>query len=198
VQFAQWQGDLLESEEDDARRAREFWGKLDHAGLALPDEARGEANKFSPASLVTKATPAIQNSLKLVGENASSTLIAAWQVLAWRLSGQMSFSIGVTSNGRGYEELESAVGVFAKALPIHSSFEGDLRFEEVAAQAGKSVRDAIEVQEYYRMGDGFGGGDPVNFEYVELPTAVSGGGVRFEVVRQEAILERSKLKLVVE
>src|SRR5581483_563581 len=108
------------------------------------------------------------------------------------------FNVGVTSTGRGYEELENAVGIFAKALPVLAKFEGDLRFAELVQQVRKSVGEATELQEHYAPGQGFGEDEPICFECVELPAGEVHGDVRFEVVRQEAQLDRFKLKLVAE
>ena len=198
VQFAQWQGDLLESNEEDALKAREFWRHFDHPALALPHEIGRESENFSRGSVVIAASPADQAKLNAIGQDAITALIAAWQVVLWRLSGQAQVNIGVSSTGRGYEELENAVGVFAKSLPTPACFEGDLRFSEVMAQVNKAIRDAAEVHEHYVLGQGFGHDDPVSFEYVQLPAAVVGGEVRFEVVEQEVMLDRCKLRLVAE
>src|SRR5581483_4559786 len=198
VQFAQWQSDLLESDEEDARKAREFWSKLEQPGVALPNEVRGEAARFCAGSYSAPLAPPLRHKLTELAENLCPTLLAAFQILVWRLAGRTHFNVGVTSTGRGYEELENAVGIFAKALPVLAKFEGDLRFAELVQQVRKSVGEATELQEHYAPGQGFGEDEPICFECVELPAGEVHGDVRFEVVRQEAQLDRFTLKLVAE
>ena len=58
-------------------------------------------------------------------------LLACWQILLWRLSGQSDFVVGIASDGRTYEGLQEAVGLFGKTLPVSCHLERDLRLSEL-------------------------------------------------------------------
>ena len=118
VQFAQWQADLLESEADDARQGREFWTK--QAGASWPVLFSGStemAGPFRPDSVVVKAEKELASAI-LECSHISAILLSAWECLIGRLSGQSAFSVGVLAENRDYEELENAVGCFARTLPL--------------------------------------------------------------------------------
>ena len=71
------------------------------------------------------------------------------QILLWRLSGESEFVVGLACDGRTYEELQEALGLFAKTVPVHCRLEEHLRFSEALKQTDGSAREAIEWQEYF-------------------------------------------------
>jgi hypothetical protein len=145
VQFAQWQNDLLESGgEGDEQLAKKFWSRFQSAELAapaLPQEAEGSGSCEIARLSTTLASSVVSRFQSISDKHGSSDahlMLAAWQVLLWRISGQPDFVTGMLSSGREYEELKNAPGLIAKTLPIPARFDGDYRFEEVL----QHVRDA--------------------------------------------------------
>src|SRR4029077_14791113 len=112
-------------------------------------------------------------------------LLACWQTLLWRLTGQSDFVVSMACDGRTYEGLQEAVGLFCKALPVPSHLEGDLRFSGLLQRTNQSVHDAFAWQEYFSWehiaGSQPGGGSAsflaVGFEYTEEPAKYSAAGV---------------------
>jgi amino acid adenylation domain-containing protein len=170
VQFAQWQNDLIEGADEHSAKARAFWQDRseDIPAVVLPFERTG-AKEIAPQvvcqtldATALQAVDALAVRLKVA---SSEVLLAAWQSLLWRLTGEPRFRIGVLFDFREYDELRGAVGLIAKNLPVEARFDGDLRFREVVDYVHASMAQAAEWQEYYSPGTGFGVAPPVNFEY---------------------------------
>lgn len=126
----------------------------------------------------------------------ANVLLGAWQSLLWRLSGNHTFKVGAVFDGRQFEELQSATGLFEKTLPIDSRFDGDLRFREVVANVTAAVSKATDWQEHFAPGDGFENEPPVGFEFIEQSGAQKLGDLTWTVLRCNSSTEHFKLKLV--
>ena len=146
LQFSQWQSDLLESVDDDAKQSRDFWNKQFANPLpapALPFERKTSA-PFDPGKISVPLTVAPQ---LVDGGSNSDILLAAWQSLLYRLSGQNAFTTGFYSQNREYDELKNAIGCFGRTLPIAVQIESTFTFSDVLRRAGGSERVATAVQE---------------------------------------------------
>jgi amino acid adenylation domain-containing protein len=201
VQFAQWQNDLLVSKEDAAPEGRAFWQPGNPGDVPeppLPFESKTDAPEFQPGGICFPITPSLGNALSAMAAkykaSGSDVLLAAWQCVLSRLSGQNGFATGVRLDDRGYEELEGSVGLLAKTVPVVARLEGDPSFREALEQSRESVQKAREWQEYF---DPSSSETLLQYSYSELPAKQSYGDVTFEVMRQEVSAERFKLKLEV-
>ncbi|MDX3192679.1 amino acid adenylation domain-containing protein [Streptomyces sp. MN03-5084-2B] len=72
------------------------------------------------------------------------TLLAAYQVLLSRYSGQEEFAVGSSSAGRGPRELDDVVGMFVTMLPLRARLGGDPAFTELLDRTRAHVLDAFE------------------------------------------------------
>jgi len=173
VQFAQWQNDLIDGDDENTLKAKQFWESVGAApGLSLPHELKSSESRSEQVinrALDAKVVGQIESLAKRLNASETEILLAAWQCVLWRLTGQNSFHVGVVFGGREYDELRDAVGLIAKTLPIKARFDGDFRFQDVVEHVKGSVAKAGEWQEYYVPGSGFGTDAPVCFEW--LPTA---------------------------
>jgi amino acid adenylation domain-containing protein len=166
VQFAQWQNELIEAEDENSRKAKDYWQALPEAtALPLPHEVRAPQARIEKSinrSLDGAKTKSAADQLKAT---VAEMLCAAWQCTLWRVTGQSMFRVGIVFDGREYEELRDAIGLIAKTLPVDARFEGDLRFREVVEHVHSEIEKAGEWQEYYVPGTGFSE-PPVSFEFV--------------------------------
>jgi len=201
VQFAQWQNDLIEGDDENAVRGREFWKQ--HAesapSLAIPNE-RKSTGGFSPQvwacdldSVTFRSVETLATNLKA---SSAEILLAAWQSLLHRLTGQSLFPVGVVFDGRDYDELRDTVGLIAKTVPIHGRFDGNFRFREVIENVRSAVSDAAEWQEHYIPGSGFGTDLPVSFEFLAEPSSGAPTTASFSLRRAFACQDSYKLKLL--
>ncbi|MFG1647435.1 amino acid adenylation domain-containing protein [Amycolatopsis sp. NPDC049252] len=72
------------------------------------------------------------------------TLLAAYQLLLSRYSGQEDFAVGSSSAGRGLPELEGVVGMFINMLPLRAQLDGDPTFVELLDRTRRHVLDAFD------------------------------------------------------
>src|SRR5580704_5901111 len=134
----EWQNELLES--DDTRAGRDFWRDslrgldLDGLGtLSLPFENKAAAQSFLPRvhafPLDAKALQQLESVCKKQSVAPQNFFLACWSLLFSRLSGRETITIGCGFDGRKYQELEDALGVFAKTLPIQILIKPDRPFD---------------------------------------------------------------------
>ena len=71
-------------------------------------------------------------------------LLAAYQVLLARYSGQDDFAVGVSVAGRSEPELEDVVGMFANMLPLRAELSGDPSFAELLERTRSVVLDGFD------------------------------------------------------
>ena len=191
--YSEWQNELLQKNDEEAVAGKTFWKQHDLAllpPLVLPFEGKPKARtEFAPE---TVAVPIDSHTLARLGGDPSGFLLAAWQVLLWRLTGQAEFTVGVVSDGRGHEELTNALGLFCKALPLYANFEQDRSFAGVqqATQAAKA--EAIEHQDYLEL---TGQDLPVGFSVEGHPSDQSATGLTFSVYAQRFETNRFHLEL---
>jgi amino acid adenylation domain-containing protein len=205
ILVSEWQNELLETEE--AEIGKDYWHQKEISnflGLKLPwENSSSKTLEFRPRSLANTIAPNLVTKLKsLVNEyntTVSSFLLTCWQILLWRLTGSVS-AIAVACDGRMDEELESALGLFVKYLPIDSQLEENLRFSQVLQQIDATVREAYEWQECFdweRVGlvnntDVFF--FPFCFDFTECHIE-SGADVSFSICDRHAYCDRFKVKL---
>ena len=168
VQFAQWQNELIEGDDENSRKAREYWeGLAEATALPLPNETKApQARKEESLNrgLDAQTADSVRAAAGQLKVSEAEVLFAAWQCVLWRLTAQSTFRVGLVSDSREYEELRGAVGLLAKILPVDARFEGDLRFREVVEHVHSEIERAREWQEYYLPGTGFVE-PPVAFEF---------------------------------
>lgn len=206
VQFSEWQNELLEGGE--AEEGRGFWDdqlfpQLTTLSLAFEDVADGEALAFDPVSL--RIDPAVSARLQAVvnrlGVSTRVVLLACWQTLLHRLTGESTIVVGCVHEGRKYEPLQDAPGLFARWLPARCQFGRDARFDEVLQQVKQYESEASEWQEYFTWPKVNGGAAEAGlapafgFEFVEQHDTQAAAGVRFSVSRQDVCLDRFKVRL---
>jgi len=194
VQFAQWQLDLLESEEDDARKARAFWEKIGAAisPILLPGEKQAGA-VFTPDQVCVELDA--NSAGKVLRASAPNLLLSAWAAVVARVSQQNSVVLHVEAPGREFEELENAVGSFARMLPVSIPVESHFSFADVCRRTSESLQEAIGIQEFLPLDTV--DHDGASFSYYDLGETEQAGEAQFQLDRLQIIAEHFKLRLVV-
>ncbi|NJM65766.1 MAG: amino acid adenylation domain-containing protein [Acaryochloris sp. RU_4_1] len=152
--LAEWQHELLE--EDAAQAGKEYWSQLGivRSTARLPFEKTAtEKAEFQPqVYTLTLPTDLIDQAKAFShqhGTTVSTLLLTCWQVLLWRFTQQSPLTVGIGCKGRKYEELESALGLFAKTLPLAYVLEETVPFLEYLQQTQKSLDAHDEWQDYF-------------------------------------------------
>ncbi|MBA3441822.1 MAG: amino acid adenylation domain-containing protein [Pyrinomonadaceae bacterium] len=211
VRFSAWQNELLESGDGQSEEGLAYWRKNDPSSLppvTLPFEARpGKEAVFAPETVTCEIEPGV--AAKLAGliekydTSVAVVLLACWQTLLWRLSGQAEIAVGYVGDGREYEELRGAMGLFAKRLPIIHCFDESMRFSDVVKAADGRVREAREWQDYFVPKQTTATNSnlpassnlPVGFEFEETVRIEAAAGVSFTVHHQYVCTDRFKINL---
>jgi amino acid adenylation domain-containing protein len=152
--FTRWQRAMVAGEEGERHWA--YWqeqlsGPL--PVLALPtDFARppvrtyqGATRRYYLESVLTREIDALSDSL---GISLYTALLAAFQVLLGRLSGQEDIVVGSPVAGRTRPGFEDVFGYFVNLVPMRSSLEGNPTFKEFVSQVRRTVALGLEHQDF--------------------------------------------------
>jgi len=206
---AQWHNELLESA--DTRAGTAYWRKQDLVSvpaLNLPFERRRSGTQhFDPRALALGIEPDLTAAIHALARHydisAPVFLLACWQTLLWRLTGQPHFIVGIACDGRTYDELKDTPGLLAKSVPLQCRLQGQAHFSELLKQVNESTRGVLEWQEYFAWDSlprSNSNGEatpffPLSFEFDERPMEYRAGDVTFTIQRLQTCTERFTLKL---
>lgn len=167
--YSEWHNELLQKTDSEAVAGQNFWAQRDPSAippLLLPFQK----NQTGP----TRESVAIG---KLTAE--PDTLLAAWQILLWRLTGQPEILVGRVIEGRNHEEFTNGIGLYEKVVPEYANFENDPTFHETIAQAEHSRGETALWEDYLPLHH------PANltagFRFEQRPGLQLAGGVSFSI-----------------
>jgi amino acid adenylation domain-containing protein/non-ribosomal peptide synthase protein (TIGR01720 family) len=151
--YAAWQRRWLQGEALEAQLA--YWRKqLDGAprALELPtDHPRPSVQTFRGASHPLRLSKSLSEELAALsrheGVTPFMTLLAAFQTLLYRYSGQDDISVGSPIAGRNRAEVEGLLGFFVNTLVLRGRLSGDLSFRELLGQAREATLEAQAHQD---------------------------------------------------
>jgi len=150
--YAHWQRRLLSGE----RLEREvgYWrSKLaDLSTLDLPlDHARPPLQTFRGAMHHFRVPPELAAQVKSLARAEKATLfmtlMAAFQTLLHRYSGQEDVAVGMPIAGRARTELEGIVGLFANTLVFRTDLGGDPTFRTALARVRETALETYAHQD---------------------------------------------------
>jgi amino acid adenylation domain-containing protein len=207
--FSEWHGELLESDKSIA--ARLYWAqqvKPEFLDAHLPSEKHLRAQRtFNPDVESFKFTSKTLAKLdELAARNTTplpDLLLACWQILLWRLTGQPELAVGHASSDRKYEELEGALGLFTGYMPARSRFAGGMKPAEAEELLSASVREGYKWQEYFDwsllaepLGDAANSSFlPFGFDFAIQPETRRAADLSWSLYQQYFCIERFTLRL---
>jgi amino acid adenylation domain-containing protein len=199
VDMAEWQHSLLESSTEPANRAKAFWRSQQIVALTLPLE-RKTKERLGAEFIPIEASQGLASNVDVLAAtlNASSedVLLAAWQTLLWRLSGQSRPTVYTSFAGREHEQMQGSIGLFSRSLPITARFDGSLRFDEVVEQMRFAREQAAGYQEFYLPNSHGGNEGPVLFEYEAWRETDPIGSLKVSLLQTWGPTEFYKVKLI--
>ena len=152
--FVRWQAEMLSSPEGERHWAyweRALGGRL--PVLELPTDrprppipsARGDVRSFH---LDHELSTRLKSLAEAHGTTLFVTLLAAFQVLLHRQSGQDDIIVGSPAAGRSASGLSGLVGYFANPLPLRADLSGEPTFSEFLDRVRQVVIDGLEHQHF--------------------------------------------------
>jgi len=209
IDIAEWQNELFEGKE--AEVGKEYWRTKNLYTIAnwkLPQEKQSAIKtEFKPKKFSLKFKPEAVAKVEAIAQKyntSTSTLFqACWHVLLWRLTGHSDVIVGTYCDGRNYEELESALGLLAKYLPIDCHLEDNFKFCGILKQIDESTGNAFKWQEAFTWEALAGTAEkdidslffPFCFEFEEKPTHYSVADLSVSIYKQYVCIDPFKVKL---
>ncbi|MEP6515218.1 non-ribosomal peptide synthetase family protein [Microcoleus vaginatus] len=203
VQYSEWQNELIEDEE--AAEGKKYWTERDYSALAslkLPFENKkvSASNPFEPNFCEVKIELSLLEEIEAIARrydtSISAFFLACWKTLLWRRLGKAEIIMGTAFDNRKYEELEPALGLFAKFLPLRTQLQENFTFQEFWQEIQQSQSDAYKWQEYFNREDiNASPGFPFCFEFEEQLEKYAAAGVDFSIYQQYVCGDRFKVKL---
>ena len=120
--------------------------------LELPtDRPRPAVQRFRGASQTFAIQASVTEKLKVLSQQEGATLfmtlLAAFQMLLHKYSGQRDFLVGTPVAGRSRTELEKLIGLFVNTLVIRANLRTNPSFRELLAQVREVALEAYAHQE---------------------------------------------------
>jgi len=120
--------------------------------LELPlDQLRPSVQTFTGKTIKAVINPELTQKLKNLSKKSGSTLymtlLAAFNILLYRYSGQSDLVVGSPIANRNRSEIEGLIGFFVNTLVIRTKLEGNSSFLELLNQVRKVTLDAYAHQE---------------------------------------------------
>jgi hypothetical protein len=151
--FARWQRQRLQGailETQLAYWQKQLGGRL--PVLSLPtDRPRPPIQTYWSADQSLTLPPALFDALKNLGHQTGNTLfmtlLAAFQALLHRYTGQDDIIVGSPIAGRRWSETEEIIGYFVNMLPLRLNFSDVSSFRELLKQARDVVLEAYAHQD---------------------------------------------------
>jgi amino acid adenylation domain-containing protein/non-ribosomal peptide synthase protein (TIGR01720 family) len=152
--FVRWQSEMLSSDEGERHWA--YWRSQLSRELPILNlpatRPRSPVQTFRGASEPLLLNAETVRRLKTLscehGATLYVTLLAAFQALLHRYTGQDDLLVGSVTAGRTRAEFARLIGYFVNPLVLRATVSADERFESLLAQVRRSVLDAFEHQDY--------------------------------------------------
>ena len=152
--YIHWQNQLLASSQGE--RLWNYWqqklrGELPVLNLS-GDRLRPPVQTYSGTTHILRLDRQLSQQLKDLarseGTTPYSTLLATFQVLLYRYTGQEDILVGTPTSGRSRTEFEGMVGYFVNPVVVRGNVSGNPTFKAFLTRTRRTVLEAMEHQDY--------------------------------------------------
>ena len=152
--FARWQHEMLAS--PDGESHLQYW-QQELAGelptLEVPaDRPRPAVQSFDGQSFQFRLSSTLSRDVLRLAKDQGVTpnvvLLAAFQLLLARYSGQDDILVGTPAAGRGRPELEGLIGYFLNPIVVRSQLPPDSTFADLLKHVRTKVAEGVAHQDY--------------------------------------------------
>ena len=169
VQYADygaWQKEVLEEE---GAEGRAYWEREQQRGserkLRLGLESSEVGGEWQQQRVTVGSEVVEQLRLVAAAEEVSeaAVLLSVWQLLLSRHTEAEVVEVEARVGGRGYEELQGALGRYERCLPVRVRVRSEAGWQELLRETAARLKEAEKWQEYYVEREA---GERIGFEYV--------------------------------
>lgn len=197
--LAEWQNELLEDED-------QRFGPPS-ASAELPFVNGAPAAAFAPTACAIDIDADLAASAREVATGLelgeSVFYLTCWRELLGRLT-DGELVVGVACDGRSYEGLDRALGLFTRDLPIVGGLASNESLEQAMRATGEAVADLADRQEYFSWSEkveaqangAAASFFAASFGYEDRELRLTAGGVTFSSFEQQGCTQRFAVRLV--
>lgn len=190
---AQWQWELLESEEGDDEQTEWNQRRQNLDTFRLPFHREGEPSSSAQVVHASLREDTLDG-LERDGFDPRHVLGAAWYVLLARMSSNHKVTVACEYDGRAYEELADTIGPLARFLPLALEVGADDPLKEVIGRFRDEDTHIADICEYDRYA--LEGEQPAyGFSHRVLPGIRQTDGIQWQVDRVHSGAEPFALHL---
>ena len=201
--LAQWLRETRESEEGAEGRA--FWQATDLSGIEDSrlglETAVDSDGPFSPEVAPVAVDPGIASAINELAAtldvSPAAPWLAAWQLLLARHTEGERTVVGICSEGRGYEGLDRALGLFRQYLPVASTVIPADPFVAHVRRAEDVIGAAEEQHEFFALADELRG-LPYLFAHRSAAVTITKPGSTWTLLDRDGVTDRFRLELSVD
>ena len=152
--YVLWQREMLESAEGE--KIWSYWkqklaGELPILNLPI-DKPRPPIQTYNGASYRFKLPEKLSQGVKQLAQKKGATLymvlLASFQVLLYRYTGQNRILVGSPNSGRSRTEFASIIGYFVNQIVLQGDFSNNQSFEEYLNQVRHTVLEVLTYPDY--------------------------------------------------
>ncbi len=152
--YAVWQNNMLKSNE--LKKQEKYWlsiFKEEVETLNIPtDYPRPRIQSFEGESIDFTLDEELTNALyNITRENKATlymTLLAVYNVLLYKITGQEDIVVGTPIAGRPHADMQNIIGMFVNTLAMRNNPTGDKSFKEFLLEVKENALLAYENQDY--------------------------------------------------
>jgi amino acid adenylation domain-containing protein len=218
--FSAWQDQQMTAESEEAKLAHDFWGKIDlhqamqmlrnleKCGIVKSDnlQTRGDAD-FAPRTFPLPVDDALAVRISALASHYTvsvpTIVLTCWQILLHRITGESQPVIGIACDGRNYDELAEAPGLYTRFVPFSTYLEDSWSFERALSFIKSLLQVTNNYQTYFSWpmalpgAQGFAdsGFFPVLFEQESWPDSFTTINLNLQFERRSCCTEPFVLKL---
>ncbi|WP_164473115.1 non-ribosomal peptide synthetase [Clostridium sp. E02] len=151
--FSEWQNKLFKNEL--IKKQKSYWLEVfsgETPLLNMPVDYKRPAIKSSEGDRIDfEIDRDMTKELKKIAENTNSTiymvLLAAYNVLLYKYTGQEDIVVGSPISGRTHTEIQNVLGMFVNTLALRNYPKGRKTFEEFLIEVRENAVNAFENQD---------------------------------------------------
>src|SRR6185295_5720248 len=182
VQYADYGAWQKEVREEEGAEGRSYWEREQRSGerelrLGLEHGVVGGEWRQQRVAVASAVVEQVRREAATAEVSEAAVLLSAWQLLLWRHTEAEVVEVESRVSGRGYEELQGALGRYERYVPVRVRVRSEASWRELLRETGARLEEAEKWQEYYVASEAEAG-ERIGYEYVSWTREWAGAELR--------------------